>query len=208
MSKFMSFETFKECYIHAIASGVDMLCCSWNDEGMQVNMNWKPYTRDTHDQVKYEAEEIVEEKGITEDDENYKEELDAAIDEIVESYKKELDESAKEAYREYLGEDDEGDFEFSERFGEWNMKKITMNDIKKMWLNAPEKESVIEFYCYKNGLESDKIREDDKKKIYAELYPISSFLRDYCETIFYYGGCEPDEEVKELYEQILMDELI
>lgn len=120
MSKFMSFETFKECYIGAIASGVDMLCCFWNDDGMQVNMNWKPYTRDIYDQVKYEAEMILEEKGITEDDDNYEDALDAAIDEVIESYKKELDEAARKEYQKYIGEDDEDDFEFSERFGEWS----------------------------------------------------------------------------------------
>lgn len=89
-----------------------------------------------------------------------------------------------------------------------NMKKITMDDIKELWLNAPEKESVIEFYCYKNGLESDKISEEDKNKIYSELYPVASFLRDYCETMFYYGGFEPDEEVRDLLDQILLEELI
>lgn len=89
-----------------------------------------------------------------------------------------------------------------------DMKTITMNDIKKMWMNAPEKEYVIEFYCYKKGLESDDLSEDDKNKIYAELYPVSSFLRDYCMTIFYYEGCEPDDEVREIYEQILTDEFI
>lgn len=88
------------------------------------------------------------------------------------------------------------------------MKTITMNDIKKMWLDAPEKDSLIEFYCYKNGLESNKISEGDKNKIYSELYPVSSFIRDYYETMFYYGGCEPDNEVKELYEQSLIEEFI
>ena len=88
------------------------------------------------------------------------------------------------------------------------MKTITMDDIKELWLNAPEKESVIEFYCYKNGLESDKISEGDKNKIYAELCPVSSFIRDYYKDMFYYGGCEPDEEVRDLLDQILMDEFI
>ena len=119
MSKFMSFETFKECYIGAIASGFDMNCVFWNDEGMQVNMNWHPYTRDMHDQVKYEAEMILEEKGIEDCDDDYGSALIEAVNEVIESYKEELDESAKEAYKEYIGEDDEEDFEFSERFGEW-----------------------------------------------------------------------------------------
>ena len=119
MSKFMSFETFKECFIGAIASGVDMNCVFWNDNGMQVNMNWHPYTRDMHDQVKYEAEMILEEKGIEDVDDDYEDALDKAIDEVIELYKKELDEAAREAYQEYLG-DDEDDFEFSERFGEWS----------------------------------------------------------------------------------------
>lgn len=117
MSKFMSFETFKECYIKAIASGVDMNCVFWNDDGEQVNMNWHPYTRDTHNQIKYEAETVVEEKGIDEVDDDYEDALDEAVDEVIKSYKKELDEAAREAYREYIGEDDEDDFEFSERFG-------------------------------------------------------------------------------------------
>lgn len=82
-----------------------------------------------------------------------------------------------------------------------DMKIMHMSDIEKLWLDAPEKESIIEFYCYKKGLESDKISEEDKNTIYAELYPISSFLEDYYETIFYYGGCEPDEDVKSLYKK-------
>lgn len=81
------------------------------------------------------------------------------------------------------------------------MRKVTMTDIKKMWLDAPEKESVIEFYCYKNGIKFDDLNEDEKNKIYAELYPISSFIRDYYETMFYYGGCEPDEDVENLYKK-------
>lgn len=120
MSKFMSFETFKESYLGAIASGVDMLCCFWTDDRDQVNMNWSPYTRDMHDQVKYEAEEIVEEKGIDEVDDDYEDALDAAIDEVIEAYKTELDEAARKAYHEYIGDDEEDDFGFSERFGEWS----------------------------------------------------------------------------------------
>lgn len=88
------------------------------------------------------------------------------------------------------------------------MKTITMSDIKKMWLDAPEKESVVEFFCFKNGLESDKISEEDKDKIYSELYPIESFIKDYYKDMFYYGGCEPDKEVREIYEQIVKDEFI
>lgn len=83
-----------------------------------------------------------------------------------------------------------------------------MSEIKKIWLDAPEKDSIIEAYCYKNGLKSDDLSEKDKNKIYSELYPVSSFLRDYCETILYYEGCEPDAEVRELFEQILTDEFI
>lgn len=117
MSKFMSFETFKDCYIGAIASGVDMLCCYWNDDGMQVNMNWKPYTRDMHRDIRYEAETLLEEKGIDEIDDDYDDALNEAIEEVLEAYKTELGAAAREAYREYLGEDE---FEFSERFGEWS----------------------------------------------------------------------------------------
>lgn len=108
MSKMMSFETFKECFISAIASGVDMNCVFWNDEGMQVNMNWHPYTRDMHDQVKYEAEMILEEKGINEDDDDYEDALDEAVNDVIESYKKEFNEDAKGAYQEYLGDDEAG----------------------------------------------------------------------------------------------------
>lgn len=83
------------------------------------------------------------------------------------------------------------------------MKIITMDDIKKMWMDAPEKESVVEFYCYKNNLESDKISEDDKNKIYSELYPIEFYIMEYYDTMFYYGECEPDDEVREIYDQML-----
>lgn len=110
MSKFMSYETFKESYLGAIASGVDMNCVFWNDEEEQVNMSWHPYTSDMHDQVKYEAETIVEERGIDEFDDNYEDALDEAIDEVIEAYKTDLDEAARKAYREYLGEDDEDEF--------------------------------------------------------------------------------------------------
>lgn len=89
-----------------------------------------------------------------------------------------------------------------------DMKKITMDDIKKMWLDAPEKESVVEFYCYKNGIKSDKISAVDKNKIYSELYPVSSFIMDYYKDMFYYGGFEPDDEVREIYEQTMTDEFI
>lgn len=106
MSKFMDFETFKKSYIGAIASGVDMLCCFWNDNGEQVNMNWHPYTRDMHNQVKYEAEEIVEENGIEECDDDYEDALDAAIDEVIEAYKTEIYAAARKAYKEYIGEDE------------------------------------------------------------------------------------------------------
>lgn len=82
------------------------------------------------------------------------------------------------------------------------MKKITMDEIKKFWLDAPEKDSIIEFYCYKTGLKSDDLSEEDKIKIYSELYPIESFIRDYYETMFYYGGCAPDEDVESLYNSI------
>lgn len=110
MSKMMDFETFKESYIGAIASGVDMLCCFWNNDGEQVNMNWRPYTRDMHNQVVYEAEEIVEEKGIDECDDDYDDALDAAIDEVIESYKTELEKAAIEEYQKYTGEDNEDVF--------------------------------------------------------------------------------------------------
>lgn len=75
------------------------------------------------------------------------------------------------------------------------MKNITFDDVKKMWMDSPEKESIIEFYCYKNGLKSDKIIEDDKNKIYAELYPLESFIRDYMDT-FLFCGEVLDDEVK------------
>lgn len=107
MSKFMDFETFKESYIGAIASGVDMLCCFWNDDGQQVNMCWHPYTRDMHDQVKYEAEQIVEEKGIDESDDDYDDALDDAIDEVIEAYKTEIYAAARKEYEEYIGEDED-----------------------------------------------------------------------------------------------------
>ena len=106
MSKMMSYETFKESYIGAVASGVDMNCVFWNDDGEQVNMCWHPYTADMHDQVKCEAETIVEERGIDESDDGYDDALDEAIDEVIKAYKTELDESARKAYSEYIGEDE------------------------------------------------------------------------------------------------------
>lgn len=115
MSKFMSFETFKDCYIGAIASGVAMNCVFWNDDGEQVNISWNPYTLDMHNQVKYEAEMIVEEKGIDECDDDYEEALNDAIDEVIESYKTEIDEAARFEYQEYIGENDKFDF----LGGEW-----------------------------------------------------------------------------------------
>lgn len=87
------------------------------------------------------------------------------------------------------------------------MKTITVDDIKKMWIDAPERDSIIEFYCYKKGLKSDQISDEDKNKIYSELYSIESFIRDYYKDIFYYGKCEPDEEVSKIYEQIFIEEL-
>lgn len=87
-------------------------------------------------------------------------------------------------------------------------KKITMDDIKNLWLEAPEKKYVIEFYCYKNGLEQSDLSEDDKDKIYSEFYPIDSYVRDYCDNIFHYEGCEVDEELQEMYDQILLEEMI
>ena len=107
----MSFETFKEDFIGSIASGVDMLCVWWDEDDQQHNMCWHPYTADMHSQVVYEAEMIMEEKGITEDDEDYDDAFDEAVDEVIEAYKTELDEAAKRAYEEYLGDDDEDEDE-------------------------------------------------------------------------------------------------
>lgn len=81
------------------------------------------------------------------------------------------------------------------------MKKITMSEIKKMWKDSPDKFYVVYDYCKEHDLDYTSLSEEDEMDIYEELYPISAFLKDYYENIFYGDDCEPDEEVRDVYER-------
>ena len=108
----MTFEAFKEEYLDAIIRGVDMLCVWWTEDDQQFNMCWHPYTADMHSQVVYEAEMLLEEKGITEDDDEYDDAFDEAVCEVMDAYADVLSEAAYKEYEKYLemlGEDEDDD---------------------------------------------------------------------------------------------------
>lgn len=81
------------------------------------------------------------------------------------------------------------------------MKKITMSEIKKMWEESLDRFYVVYDYCKEQGLDYKILSEEDELDIYEELYPVSAFLKDYYEDIFYGDSCEPDEEVRDAYER-------
>ena len=76
---------------------------------------------------------------------------------------------------------------------------ITMDDIRRMYKDSEDMYYVVSEYCEENGIDYTGLSEEEELDIYEELYPISAFLKDYYENIFYGDKYEPDEDVESLY---------